>query len=159
MTTSRRLASLVFEFLSDDDVIAEFSLPTNDEIARRLVDDGNDEERPSWVVVAREDPKNASARRKVLLNVIQLTAMLANDSSPAVPAQIDPDQVSDNIEAINSALRDGFGSWLALRPDAERDGFVLVKMVYSGELQTSRDAERRTVDSGVEWVMHCYCLT
>jgi hypothetical protein len=128
-------------------------------MVRRLMDDGLEEARPSLLVAAREDTKNASARRRILVNVLELVAMKTRDATAALPAQVEPDEASDILVRVNNAIRSGFSDWLALRPDAEREGYVLCKLVFTGELQTSRDADKRTVDYGVEWVFHGYCLT
>jgi hypothetical protein len=159
MTISRRFSSLVYDFLRDAAVIATYNLPNEATMVRRLMDDGLEEARPSLLVAAREDPKNVSARRKILVNVLELVAMKTKDATAALPAQVEPDEASDILVRVNNAIRGGFSDWLALRPDGEREGYALCKLVFTGELQTSRDAEKRTVDYGVEWVFYGYCLT
>lgn len=158
MTISRRIANLVHAFLTDEDVATEYGFPQFD-AAFRLMDDGLEIVRPSIVVSVKERERSGSRRYQLELTIFELVAMRPQDAPQPTSAQVDPDDVSNHLAAFINAIRYGFAPWLAARPEADRSGYVVTKIVVDGQLNTSRDGEARTVDYAVQAIIHAYCLT
>ena len=140
------LATLFLDYLSHADSITA-GVPDADTLPKQIMDAGLKPTFPSLVITASEQG-SMGPRRTVLITVMILTWLKANDEGAAdVEEQTTSLQASAWIAKISARLRDreAFKEWHASLPTERTENLALLKCVHKGTASPVRNAQTRTV--------------
>jgi hypothetical protein len=143
------LAQLIRDYLAATETDA-----VDDGIAKAVMDNGLEPERPSILIAAREDEAQSKGPRRVLqVSIMLLTWLKAADAGAAAVSKFTTrSEAMSLLYALDKRLRNvaTFSTWLADLDEERLEGYTILKIVQQGAVPPMRMQDTNAINYAVQ---------